>query len=250
MPLSDPASFLIDKMFETSTCKQSRSEQEMIPQVTEHALYRESTRHDADFIRKSARLPKAQQDLAYLKPQKSGQEPLVAVSKVRGQRGKENVIDAEEGDDVGEEVEKTSEAGTYTIELDEEAQAKEEEQEARESIDHIFGITRDGLNRPVVDEGETFHRSDVNHDDSGEEQLTEDHLEQVEEDLDKLEWQRADGGLLSSMEVEVGSGYDSRQQQTTEKAKVIRLYLQGYKHCFSVCHIYGEYVVNEAKMLP
>ncbi|XP_064603884.1 centrosomal protein of 170 kDa protein B-like isoform X3 [Liolophura sinensis] len=222
VPLSDPASFLIDKMFETSTCKQSRTEQEIIPQVTEHALYKESTLHDAEYVRKSSRLPKAQQDLAYLKPQKSGQEPLVAVSKVRAQRGKENVIDAEEGDDVGEEVEKTSEAGTYTIELDEEAQAEEEEQEARQSIDHIFGISRDGLNRPVVDEGETFHRSDVNHDDS-EERSMEDHLEQVEEDLDKLEWQRADGGLLSSMEVEVGSGYDSRQQQSTDKAKVSAL---------------------------
>ncbi|CAL1538639.1 unnamed protein product [Lymnaea stagnalis] len=169
---SNPASYLFDKMFETgSNASTTSSDKEMSP---EQALYREASGHD--------RTPahKLSSDIVRPVVNKSTTRhvPLNTPAKSRepSQRKTTYTLKREDSDDVEDEEndlqitedllekdhkagtvgkedkeDKTSEAGTYTIEADIK-DGEEEEEAARKRIDQVFGVDVDDFTseKPVI----------------------------------------------------------------------------------------------------
>ncbi|XP_067680776.1 centrosomal protein of 170 kDa-like isoform X3 [Haliotis asinina] len=174
----DPASFLIDKMFEGNSKGNQKPVAEMessaVP-LTEHDLYQESASYDLMAVQNGD----SNGDLisaSNLKKQKSKDicSPCMQVTN-------DKLIPDKKEDD------KVSEAGTYTIEAEEECG---DEDEARRNIDRVFGVDPNIVfERPVIDV--------ENSDEEAEEGEVTENLESAQK--------RAFRDRGSSMEVEAGS---------------------------------------------
>ncbi|XP_041353126.1 centrosomal protein of 170 kDa-like isoform X3 [Gigantopelta aegis] len=137
---SDPASYLLDKMFQSSTTSSENGHYKKSSELTEHDLYQESKKYDI-----------------YRQP--SMDDDVVSAHSMKPKMGEKynNKSSPEECNEKIEEIEedKVSEAGTYTIEADVD---DIDEEIARTNIDEIFGLCLDNgsLNRPVITTEDAF----------------------------------------------------------------------------------------------
>ncbi|XP_046364381.2 centrosomal protein of 170 kDa-like isoform X3 [Haliotis rufescens] len=174
----DPASFLIDKMFEGNgkgSHKPVAEVESSAAPLTEHDLYKESAGYDVHAVQNG-----------------DANSDLVSASNLKSRKSKDmgsprmlltndRLIPDKKDDD------KASEAGTYTIEVEEECG---DEDEARRNIDRVFGVDPNvSFERPVIDVGDS--------DEEAEEREVTESLE--------LAQKRAFRDRGSSMEVEAGS---------------------------------------------
>ncbi|KAL3873811.1 hypothetical protein ACJMK2_036896 [Sinanodonta woodiana] len=182
--VSDSATYLIDKMFDISAIQSITSAKEDTDQSSEYTLYKEARHYDVisiskDKDRKTLTKPTEIKSTEMKNKSVTGKPPVSILKK-----SPENVSVPKEGSE-------GSEAGTYTVELDKDGK---EEEEARRTIDRVFGV---GTDIPDIQKS---HISDF-----PKEQLLEDiSLKDLDTEIDELEKTRA-CGAGNSLEVEIGS---------------------------------------------
>ncbi|XP_060062856.1 centrosomal protein of 170 kDa-like isoform X2 [Ylistrum balloti] len=188
LKMTESASYLIDKMFESSSCKQGTKSKTVADRFTEHAMYREAKEYDSG-------KPKLTLDT-------DDSAPLLDLLQTPTKEGSE-----EEVKEVDEAVDNVSEAGTYTIECDDH---DEEEQQARHSIDAVFGVSNDAdmMSRSLVinDEGskrlDELRIEEPLEDKFAKGEIT---LADLEKEIERLERRKTEVSVSSSVEGEAGS---------------------------------------------
>ncbi|CAH1791028.1 unnamed protein product [Owenia fusiformis] len=168
---SSSTDFLINKMFESSNNRITAPTSKEQP--TEYSLYSEAKDYDNQ---KAATLPRAKK------------------SRSKSPRCEHSV--AHQDNTVADDIDKTSEAGTYTI--DQDLKDQKEVNDARSSIDKYFNVNPDDED---IDVTIPMYRPPV-----------EGHEHEKEADLERLESKRS-AGVIESMEAEVGSAVNGYSQE-------------------------------------
>ncbi|XP_060559876.1 centrosomal protein of 170 kDa protein B-like isoform X3 [Ruditapes philippinarum] len=186
---NEKASYLIDKMFQNNSTGSVDSLRTKVSGAsgTEYEMYHEAIKYDTDRSRKTQ-----SQDLTQSAKVEKIRSKEVPVSVLR--KSNEEVTPKKEED-------KVSEAGTYTIE---EEQDGKEEDEARKNIEKVFGlddVSVNGSGSVNLDLSEKCGKSDK----QGDLTLNLQHLNLELEEIEKLEKLQAQPKMADSMEAELGS---------------------------------------------
>ncbi|XP_033735294.1 centrosomal protein of 170 kDa protein B-like isoform X3 [Pecten maximus] len=189
LKMTESASYLIDKMFESSSSKQgSKPKSKTVSdRFTEHAMYREAKEYDNGKSKLTLNMENSAPLLDLLTPTKEGSEKEVK--------------------EVDEAVDNISEAGTYTIECEDN---DEEEQQARHSIDAVFGVSNDAdiMSQSLVINDEGSKRlDDLRIDEPLEDKFAKGEitLADLEKEIERLERRKTEVSVSSSLEGEGGS---------------------------------------------
>lgn len=186
LKMTENASYLIDKMFESTPSKSvSKTKSKTVAdRFTEHAMYREAKQFDTGKC-KDVGAPPPQ-----LVPMKEGIE--------------------EEVKEVDEAIDNVSEAGTYTIDCDGE---DIEEQHARESIDAVFGVSDESdimSQCLVIDDKGSKRLDELRIDEPLEERFAKGEitLEDLEKEIGQIERRKTErsegaGGMSSLQELKI-----------------------------------------------
>lgn len=148
LKMTENASYLIDKMFETSplqkpvskSSSKSSSKSRVSERFTEHAMYREAKQYDKSKSKDVTSISKSSSSKVSSNDKPSSPAQINPVS----QTATSDLLQVEE--------DRVSEAGTYTIECDEED--NNEEVAAREKIDEVFGIKDGSQKANVISNGD------------------------------------------------------------------------------------------------
>ncbi|XP_021359952.1 centrosomal protein of 170 kDa-like isoform X3 [Mizuhopecten yessoensis] len=189
LKMTESASYLIDKMFESSPSKPGTKTKSktMADRFTEHTMYREAKEYDNEKFKLTLDTDNSAPLLDLMTPTKEGSE--------------------EELKEVDEAVDNVSEAGTYTIDCDD---VDEEEQQARHSIDTVFGVASDAdmMSQSLVINDEGKKRLDeLRIDEPLEDKFAKGEitLADLEKEIGRLERRKTEVSVSSSVEGEGGS---------------------------------------------
>ncbi|XP_069118336.1 centrosomal protein of 170 kDa-like isoform X3 [Argopecten irradians] len=187
LKMTESASYLIDKMFESSPSKQGTKTKTVADRFTEHAMYREAKEYDNGKSKFTLNIDTSLPPLDLPTPTKEECE--------------------EEVKEVDEAVDTVSEAGTYTIECEDN---DEEEQQARHSIDAVFGVSNDSdvmSKSLVIDDQGSKRLDELRIDEPLEDKFAKGEitLADLEKEIERLERKKTEVSVSSSLEGEGGS---------------------------------------------
>lgn len=239
--VSDSANYLIDKMFESGSDKDSKSgrTKRVSDRFTEHALYKEAKQYESGVKKSSSEnIHKDSRKNDVTKPSvlKIKDSKSQSVNKSMENNKKSNIDNSNrdkkdkitaskkksqqvvEPPPVKKDEDNVSEAGTYTIET--EIESKEEE-DARKDIDRVFGLSEVPQDNYSLVQQEQVSRSR-----EGETTLID-----LEDEIEDLEHIRSLPAEVGSLEAEVGS------EVVLEELKIVEDNVSGFTCNYHLCHL-------------